>query len=294
MLEEFRFGLLGEQLSPGAIIGGIAVGAAGSGIYSGYTMVAGDDFGSALDIVGPANPTGKYFTTKGAYSLGARTNSALQYQYDTDPLFTGAQDANRGVACGFNTMSQSSSALNLTARGATTGEQALANSKPILTSMIHTGGFMVSSAPCVIEARVKLTSNSSSPLGWHPTFWIINGNPYSQEVNAAPGSLEFDFEGTSNGTNNYSEANFFAHGSTTGPGNSTGTDLGIQDGNWHILTFVLTSSGCSYYVDGTFNRTVAQDCTNTSKPYYLLLTSHATPTSLTPWANPNGATMSVD
>lgn len=51
-------------------IGGIPIGCSNeAGIYSGYTMVAGDDFNGPLNVVNLQNPFGKYFSTR-SYTNG--------------------------------------------------------------------------------------------------------------------------------------------------------------------------------------------------------------------------------
>src|ERR1051325_10412786 len=100
-------------------IGGYKVGATGAvgSIYQGFTLSWGDDF-NALDLVGPTRPTGKYFPTKN-YGSGIRGNQTSSgTAQETDPLWTGYNDINRGTALGFSKMYCSASVLALGARKA--------------------------------------------------------------------------------------------------------------------------------------------------------------------------------
>ena len=157
-------------------IGGDAIGKVGAaGIYTGYTLAAGDDFIGGLDIVNYTNSLRKYFTTH-IYYPGARSfGSPLDKSFDTDPYCTGVQDVNKAVPFVTDTMVQSASVLTLKSRIATQDETALANRRPILSSMIHTGNYLTVTPPCIIEA--KCSFSGSPPQGWHPTFWVMNSNP---------------------------------------------------------------------------------------------------------------------
>jgi len=105
------------------IIGGVAIGDTGTGIYSGFTLNWGDEF-NTLDIVRPSNGRGKYFPTR-TYLAGARgSDTLLGSLYDTDPYHTGFNDSNRGNAVGYDNMAVTSGELKLQARRATEAEKA--------------------------------------------------------------------------------------------------------------------------------------------------------------------------
>lgn len=280
-------------------IGGVVIGTQGSGIYSGYTMVGGDDFNS-LSIVNVTSPLANYFTTH-VYDPGSRTvASPLEKSYDMDPYHTGSQDSNRGIAVGTaDTMTVAGSILTLKAREANGGETAFINSRVIVGAMIHTGGYITVSAPCIVEALVSFTSGN--PGGWHPTFWMQNSQPLMSLQGGSQGQLEFDFEGSST----HIGMNVNVHGNTTSPSNSaTQLSPDIYGNGYHLLTYILTATSAKWYVDGTLKNTVGGDMTQTNTPYEILFTNHTfnssylgdTGVDLTAWATAGttGASMLVD
>lgn len=274
-------------------IGGIAIGTQGStGIYPGYTMLGGNDFLGALDLFTPNNPTGKFGTT-GVYSSNSRSKlGALSQQMDTDPFYTGAQDSNQGVPIVTDTMVQSNSIITLKSRIATAPELPFLNGRVLVSSMIHTGAYLTCTAPCILEAYIRLDpAAASQPGGTHITFWTINAFPLdSYDAAPSPGGLEFDFPENQG-------ANFNAHGTTIGPASSTFTITQTIFGNgWHLFSMVLNGTNAKYYLDGVLVRTVVQDCTNTNRPYYILVTNHITSPNLSQWTalGSSGSTVQVD
>ena len=272
------------------IIGGIAIGTQGSsGIYSGYTLAGGDDFASGLNVVNVNNQNGIYFPTI-AYQNGTRgTTGLLADSYDSDPYNTGHQDSNRGVSLGSNTMSQSSSLLSLTARLENSTETGnIGSGRTLVDAMLHTGGYLTVSPPCIIEAYVKF-SNGTLPSGWHPTFWILNAVSLNESDS---NSLEFDWE-----ANTYSgsaptafQNNYNVHGTVSGWSSGQGNTINLFDGNWHLIAFVLTSSSVKYYADGSLITTVSGNTLTPSSPYYILFSNHIiNPSTIADW---NSATES--
>jgi Putative Ig domain len=288
-----RVGGLGGGPLNQNIIGGIPVGTAGTaGIYNGYTMVGGDDFNEALSIFNASNPNGKYATTH-VYGSGARSVAGgLSSSYDMDPYHTGAQDSNRGVAVNPGNMLQSASVLSINVRTATGGEAPHLNTRPIVAGMIHTGGYLVVNAPCIIESYCAFTTGN--PTGYHPTFWTQNAFPLNTNNSApSPGGFEVDIpECDTDGL----QANFNAHGTTIGPANST-TDLDptLMGSGYHLYSAVLTATDIKYYVDGVLKKTVLQDATNTNRPSYILFTGHTLSPDVSSFAGkPSGGTSSID
>ena len=77
--------------------GGIAVGTNGTGIYAGYTLVAGDNFDGLLSILHMDDPYARYVPTH-QYGAGSRSFSGLIVNtFDSDPYSTGTQDCDRVV-----------------------------------------------------------------------------------------------------------------------------------------------------------------------------------------------------
>ncbi|MGO4021622.1 hypothetical protein ABEG14_28070, partial [Klebsiella michiganensis] len=105
-------------------IGGIALESAGptGSLYEGFTLSAGDDF-NALDIITPANPLGRWFTTRTYLNPPRGSDTLLGTMYDTDPAFTGFNDSNRGIPVGFDNMRAVGGVLRLQARTATDAEK---------------------------------------------------------------------------------------------------------------------------------------------------------------------------
>jgi hypothetical protein len=290
-------GIIGQRPD---FIGGLPVGYVGStGIYNGYTMSGGDDFLGKLNIVNVNAPLAKYFTTH-VYAPGARSVfGALHQSYDMDPYHTGSQDSNRGIPVGSTNLNQANSILNLQVRQANSGETPYINQKPLLGSMIHTGGYVAVSPPCIIEASVAL-STATPPGGWHPTFWVLNANPTNNPQAGTPGWLEFDFPECFGGN---PEANTNVHGTPGGSwtSDSTGPLTGVMGVGFVTFSLVITSSSVLFYQNGTLVKTESHNGCITGNPYYLLFTSHTYDSplgnvNLSQWAaaGTTGATMQVD
>ena len=280
-------------------IGGIPIGCSNeAGIYSGYTMVAGDDFNGPLNVVNLQNPFGKYFSTR-SYTNGVRCSpTLLQNGYDIDPYTSGSQDSNRGIPIGTtDTLFQSNGILNLKMRTANAQEVPLINNCPVVGGMIHSGGFLTVSAPCIIESYCAFSDTGlSSTANWHPSAWVMSAS-YLNTVIGSGGGLEFDHPEVFQPT---PEANFNPHGTTTGAGTTSyNMSSSLINSGYHLYSLVLDGTYAHYYVDGVLQTTVTVDCTQFSKPYYVLLTSHtitATAAGVAAWASQGypGATMSVD
>lgn len=260
------------------VVGGAVVGQNGSGFYSGYTLSWGDDF-DALDIVGPANPRGKFFPT-GAYHPGIRGNTtSLGTAFDADPLTTGYRDGNRGVAVGFDNMSVSNSVLRLGARKATAYEQAFltptdrsinAGVRPHLSAMIHTAGtfaYYPSTNAVIVEIRARFSSKLTNPAGFHPTFWTYSVAPVLN-----PTGNEWDLECNSQGMH---FSNIVHTSGAISTDNSAGP-FDYLDDTFHVFSFVFRNGGSTQlYVDGVLRTQFAGVDSNTqSTPSFMLLTSH--------------------
>lgn len=273
-------------------IGGIPIGTQGSsGIYSGYTMVGGDDFVDSLNVVHAAAPLAKYFPTRlagaGTPAVGARLDGA-GHGYYMDPFHVGNQDSNRGVAVGAGNMSQSGSTIVLQSRipGNST-ETAAINSVAVLDAGVASGAYLTFTPPCIIEFYEKFTQ--SNPAGWHPTSWIQSVDPFALG-SGAPGWQEYDFPEV------ITEANYNAWGTVTG-GGSTQNSFSNPGSGFNLYSLVLTASNAKFYVNGTLVNTVTQDTTNSTKPFQALLTSVTDGSfNLSQWtsAGANGPQMTVD
>lgn len=293
--------LISYVIPPGELIGGVAIGNIGTGFYAGYTLSWGDEFNS-FNLVHTGNPKGRFFTTR-AYGLGPRgtVGPFLDTQYDTDPYHVGNNDSNRGIAVGFNNMSLSNSVINLQARKATSAEQAHMDlMRNEVTCMLHTAGscaFYISTAPIIVEARIKWTAKAGNPAGWHTDFWTSSTAPMNATLSST--SDEWNFE-----TN--SQKGIFNHIVWTG-GSFTYTEvtnnIDIFDNNFHKLTYILRNgSTCLLYIDDVLIGTRTADANSKSKPQYILFTNHifnstfySETYSASAWnADPDGATMSID
>ncbi|MCK1543277.1 hypothetical protein IVB12_15280 [Bradyrhizobium sp. 179] len=259
-------------------VGGYAIGDQGASgsVYEGFTLSWADDF-TALDIVGPTTPKAKYFPTK-SYGSGIRGNQTSSgTAQETDPLWTGHNDVNRGVAAGISNMSVQNSVLHLGARNATPAEQALftpgvsGGVRPQVSAMIHTAGavgFYPSTNAVVVEWRAAFTG--PNPAGWHPTLWI-----FSTMLRAANGT-EIDFEGSSTGL--YTEIIDHTNGTIT-PQNSNGPSS-YFDGVMRTYTIVIQNAASGgtgpvkFYVDGVLKQSYAHDGNAHGMPHTALLTSH--------------------
>lgn len=275
----------GGAVTPPQVVGGIIVGSAGvSGIYVGHTLSWGDEFAGALDIVGPSAPKGKYFASKG-YSAGPRGNpTQLGVTYDVDPLFTGHLDSNRGVPIGYSNLQQNASVLRLGARLATTVDQAglpatdatlNGGVRAIISSMIHTEGALAFYPPnvssVIVEASVRYVGNGQT--GWHPDFWTNSGNPMNTFGTGVFDSLN-SCEG--NSVQGNTSDNLITNGVTAGQVVPSTPFSTLYDGNFHLVSMVLTSASNTWfvYIDGVLWFTLAASANQASKPQYVIFTSH--------------------
>lgn len=260
------------------IVGGAVVGQNGSGFYAGYTLSWGDEF-DALDIVGPANPRGKFFPT-GAYHPGIRGNTtSLGTAFDADPLTTGYKDVNRGVAVGLDNMSVSNSVLRLGARAATAREQAFLTPtdrssnggvRQQLSAMIHTAGafaYYPSTNAVIIEIRARFSSKVTNPAGFHPAFWTYSVRPVLN-----PTGNEWDLECNSQGMH-FSN---IVHTSGAISTNNSAGPFDYMDDTFHVFSFVFRNGGnTQLYVDGALrSQFVGVDSNTKGMPSFVLLTSH--------------------
>jgi|GEM_PF-5252717 len=260
------------------VVGGAVIGQNGSGLYAGYTLSWGDEF-NTLDIVGPANPRGKFFPT-GAYHPGIRGNTtSLGTAFDADPLTTGYKDRNRGVAVGFDNMSVSGSVLRLGARKATAREQAFLTPtdrsinegvRPHLSAMIHTAGafaYYPTTNAVIIEMRARFSPRFTNPAGFHPAFWTYSVAPVLN-----PTGNEWDLECNSQGMH---FSNIVHTSGAISTDNSAGP-FDYMDGTFHVFSFVFRNGGnTQLYVDGALRSQFAGVDSNTKNmPSFVLLTSH--------------------
>lgn len=262
----------------------ITVGTAGTGFRAGTVLSYVDDF-SSLDVVAPATPKGRYFARRhyspsgGPYgTVGSGTQ--LDPINDVDPYWTGYNDGNRGVAYGFDNMSVQNSYIRLQSRWATTAERALtapggntfySGQRPIISSMISTAGsivYYVSSGTTVLDFRVRYSSKTTNPAGWHPTIWMVNTNPVTG--GSPNNTMELDLEASSQRISQRAVT------WTNGSGNFLfyGYLPDIYDGQWHDVSIVLTASTFGVYVDGNLVRTSSLAVNKYGQPHYLLLTNH--------------------
>lgn len=283
--------------APAEIVGGIAVGSAGAAgtMYDGFTLRWGDDF-NTLDILGPANPRGKYWTTR-IGGTGARGNDTLLgTQYDTDPLMTGHADSNRGVPVSYSNMNVSGSVLNLQARKATAGEQTHMQSlRNEVSAQISTVGEVLfypgtgAAGEVIVESRMGWSA--SNPAGWHATFWT-----YSAVPGAGDEKDEFDFE--SNRDTVHLQRNVKTAGVNT-PANYGNFAI---DGGMHLVAFKLSQSSAAYYKNGAQLAAPAVNANSKAVPQFVFLTSHVYNGTFqgdtynkSSWnADADGATLSID
>lgn len=282
-------------------IGGIAVGSAGTGIYSGYVLSGGDDF-TALSLISAANPTGRYGTAR-AYSNGGMRSpesGPLAVMYDASPDHTGWNDSNRGVPIGFNTHTivpgEGSGALRLTARRQTAPEQALLNTSVAgqieLGAMIHGAADFWVNSPAIVAVRARIPAGL---YGQHPTIWMLSSYP--------PGGPSFtgnEYGWEGGRTENEPYHNGHVAGVVTQ--NHGAKSPTYRDGNFHTFT-VKADTDYQFRADGTLQYTAAVDPNgNGNKPDYLIISNHVYNAlfegqtyDAADWlANPSGAVMDIE
>ena len=274
---------------PAETIGGIAIGTAGTGPMSGYSLAAGDDFGSTLDIVTPAKPFGRYPTTR-AYLLPTNANGprgavgGLSLKgYDVDPFHTGHNDKNRGAARASwaDSMVQQDSVLKLKVRTASTAERALFNADlnvNNIAAMIHTAGELIFKPPFHIEFRARLTKAQLAMGGFHPSFWLMQMDPPR-----SGDGLEIDWEGESD----LIEANYFDWSGGTSTASKGGNIDTVYDGQFHTFGLEVTATHLRWFYDGSLFREQAKILQFPDKPFYALVTSHVTNFASDPYSDAN-------
>ena len=255
------------------LIGGVALGSMGNtGTFrEGYQMDWGDEF-TTLDILGPATPAGKYWTTI-PYFAGTRARETqLWPQYEMDPLHTGYEDSNMGVPVGSQNLRASASVLTMQARAATPSElphlrvgygDVLASDgvTPVVRKLVaasHSAWGAVAYNPgapnegeIILEFRFRYPVDAQDPGGDHPSLWTIQIEPVNQsfstnqQINLEDGGLTF--------TNDIPPPSG-APAQVYLPAWSYNSD-----GGWHTLSYVMrrgdqTSSdkGCDVYFDDVF------------------------------------------
>lgn len=270
----------GQTLGGGSVpatIGGVQIGTAGAGLYSGYTLAAGDDFNS-LSLVSAANPTGRYFATRtyqGSGGCRAPATGGLAVMYDASPDHTGWADSNRGVPISSLSNShqivtgEGTGALRLLAIRQSSGEQTLLNTGVAgqieRGAMISGVGAFWWDSPAVIEFRAALPQG---PHGQHPDMWGLSANPPG-----GPGFSGNEYGWECGNTKVAAYHNDWAGGVLTGDE----TDINnYRDGNYHTFTVVLSATDSKWYVDGTLVKTYN---TNTPDSHgdladYMLITHH--------------------
>lgn len=258
MRPSYLAGLMGS-----ASVGGIALGAAGTGIYSGFRLAGGEDF-TSLSVVKQHDPSGTLFPSHRRRGRRAINGGANDYYWTPD--HTGYADGNRGVPCGVSDMVvQSGSSVLLKTRLATASEKAIdwdttastGPNRPQASSSIHSAGYQGVKWPCIVEARVKVPTPASGAAGMWPAFWLENMLP------SWPTSGEWDFEWVDNGD---LFPNFISTDGAGGAGNdgSIGATAIAHhvDGAFHTVTMIATATQLKFYVDGTLAATSAKT-TNT-------------------------------
>lgn len=295
--------LAGTLTNQGETIGGVPIGADGTGVLSGYRLMAGDDFGGDLDIITPAKPFGTYGSTR-AYLLPTNANGprgavgGLSLKgYDTDPFHTGHNDKNRGVAPASwaDSMVQQDGILKMKVRTASTQERALFNpdlNVNNIAAMIHTAGSLIWKPPFHIEFRAKLTKAQLAVGGYHPSFWLMQMDPPR-----SGNGLEIDWEGESD----LIESNYFEWNNGNSAGSKNGYIDTVYDDQFHTFGIEITSTHYRWYYDGVLFREQADTLDWPNKPFYALVTSHVTNFGSDPYNDGNwvsagatGATIELD
>jgi hypothetical protein len=156
---------LGRATAQPQTIGGVAIGTAGTGVYSGYTMVGGEDFTSSLSslMAKPDNITGK--VANNFSERDRRLTSSTSVFAIADQYWTGWQDANDGtpISTFSDVTTQAASVLTLKARRASTAEKLLIGVRDNTASAITyvTGGDAngTSSKRPMVAGAVTLAQN---------------------------------------------------------------------------------------------------------------------------------------
>lgn len=245
---------------------------------AGYLVSFQDDFTTGLDIVGPLTPRGKYTTTR-SYAING--GSVMPFRqpgtvvaHITDPLYTGHVDSNRGVPIGTNNLRQGGSILTAQARRATTAEAANfptpatnLNIGTLLSTILSCVFYAATSAPVIVEARYRMVPSSanSPPRGAGPTFWTFSGQPAADSATMLEVDIDeaYSTHGT-NGINNWS-------GGSISGGDHFDFGAGtVDDGNFHVLSAIISKDAVDIYVDGVLAQHQAVDGNPVNKNAYML------------------------
>lgn len=269
-------GGLNISSSKGEIIGGISIGTGGASgsLYEGYTLSAGDDF-DELDIVSPATPLGRWFTTRTYLNPPRGSDTLLGTMYDADPLFTGFNDSNRGVPVGFDNMKVENSIITLQARRASDAEaEHMQGTRTELAAMLSSvGAFsfyagVKGTGDCIIEWYAMFTHKGQNPAGWHPALWTQSSLPSytynSDEMDIIEGTSQF-------AASNY---NIWGSDGSRAGGGSLGRQKNIFDGQFHKITAVLNQTDVSIYIDDILTDVTTINANAVLEPGYLLMSSH--------------------
>ncbi|WP_413510824.1 hypothetical protein [Serratia liquefaciens] len=257
-------------------IGGIALespGATGT-LYEGFTLSAGDDF-NTLDILSPANPLGRWITTRTYLNPPRGSDTILGTMYDADPAFTGFNDSNRGVPVAFDNMRADNSVLRLQARVATADERhhVQGNRNELAAMLSSVGAFSffagdMGSGECIIEWLAMFTPAETNPVGWHPSLWTQSSLP-----SYTYGSDEIDVV---EGISQYATCNWnrWRPDGSHQSGGSLGSDKPLMDGRYRKITAVLSKTEVKIYIDDTLTDTTQVNVNTNNEPGYLLMSSH--------------------
>lgn len=255
-----------------------------------FITANGDNFDSPLDIIGPAAPLGRYTTTdvyaggggigRGprGYGPNATTQPPSIGGYEADPLHTGYNDANRGVAiASYNdVMVQSAGKLALKSRYSPTAENAKAVNPANVTcvsAMITSMHSLVFTAPFYIEMK----SGISMPTvlgGDHDTFWL-------QQVDYTAAHsitiLEIDIESTA--VNTASNSYNFNNGVST-PFLDGAPPAIDSSGTMYVrgmsIWFDGTNWNLTHWRNGVAIKTRVLSGYDNTKPHYFLASQHIT------------------
>lgn len=264
-------------------IGGLAINSAGEvGTYTeGYTLSDGDDFDGPLDLVTPANPLGRYSTTRGPYIIPGsgqqpRSSNGLGGA-DVDPYWTGHLDSNRGqiVPSFADSITQANSVLSLMQRPATSAEQAhFPIPRPLLAAMISTPFTSLGRAPVIFEWVDDRTSQNSKS---HYTGWLMQATGF-----ATDDDLELDIEASSESNNTgdgrkiHANENFWSGGVRSGSQSSSSAEVTppAQPNRWAIK---IDESGTrTFWMNGQIIQTVnTNQAKALARSFYLLFTNHS-------------------
>lgn len=296
-----------RDLAGTQVVGGLAIGTVGAGIYAGFTLSAGDDFLS-LDIVSPTNPRGKYFTSRtyqGGGGCRGPATGALAIEYDVSPEHTGWNDSNRGVPIPSLSTShtivpgEGTGALRLLAIRQTAGEQTLLNTGVAgqieRTAMLSGVSAFWWDSPSVVEWRAALPSG---PVGQHPDMWGLSSEPPN-----GPNLTGNEYGWECGNTKTGAYHNDWAGGTLTG----SETDItNYREGSYHTFTVVLSAVDYKWYVDGTLVKTYNTTTPDSegNKADHMLMTHHIlnaayqgqtyASAAWDPGSAPNGAVMDIE